>query len=411
MFDLDSWREIFQSMGKNKLRTILSGLTITFAIFLFTILLGMGNGLKNTFAGAFSRDAENAMFIMPDRTTKAYRGFQSGRQIEFTNEDVQYVAKNYGDKITSLIRRNRTRVDFKYKNQRDDYELIAVDPGIQFLEMSIPFKGRFINKLDIKKKAKVIVLGRMTEKDLFPKGESALGKYIDVGGLAYKVVGVFTDPGGDNEERLNYMPITTFQNIYGNNEDVHQINLLYNPKLSTAEAIAFGNRMVRDLKDKHNVDPNDQRAIGITNRAEVVQGTGQVSTALDMIVILISIGTLIAGIVGIGNMMVYIVKERTKELGIRKALGAKPSSIIMMIMFESLFITTIAGYLGLLIGTGVVKWMAPILEKNYFLKDSSVNMGIVIFATILLMISGIIAGYLPARRAAKIKPIVALRDE
>ena len=411
MFDLDSWREIFQSMGKNKLRTILSGLTITFAIFLFTILLGMGNGLKNTFAGAFSRDAENAMFIMPDRTTKAYRGFQSGRQIEFTNEDVQYVAKNYGDKITSLIRRNRTRVDFKYKNQRDDYELIAVDPGIQFIEKATPFKGRFINKLDIKKKAKVIVLGRMTEKDLFPKCESAVGKYIDVGGLAYKVVGVFTDPGGDNEERLNYMPITTFQNIYGNNEDVHQINLLYNPKLSTAEAIAFGNRMVRDLKDKHNVDPNDQRAIGITNRAEVVQGTGQVSTALDMIVILISIGTLIAGIVGIGNMMVYIVKERTKELGIRKALGAKPSSIIMMIMFESLFITTIAGYLGLLIGTGVVKWMAPILEKNYFLKDSSVNMGIVIFATILLMISGIIAGYLPARRAAKIKPIVALRDE
>jgi putative ABC transport system permease protein len=411
MFDLDSWREIFQSMGKNKLRTILSGLTITFAIFLFTILLGMGNGLKNTFAGAFSRDAENAMFIMPDRTTKAYRGFQSGRQIEFTNEDVQYVAKNYGDKITSLIRRNRTRVDFKYKNQRDDYELIAVDPGIQFIEKAIPFKGRFINKLDIKKKAKVIVLGRMTEKDLFPKGESALGKYIDVGGLAYKVVGVFTDPGGDNEERLNYMPITTFQNIYGNNEDVHQINLLYNPKLSTAEAIAFGNRMVRDLKDKHNVDPNDQRAIGITNRAEVVQGTGQVSTALDMIVILISIGTLIAGIVGIGNMMVYIVKERTKELGIRKALGAKPSSIIMMIMFESLFITTIAGYLGLLIGTGVVKWMAPILEKHYFLKDSSVNMGIVVFATILLMISGIIAGYLPARRAAKIKPIVALRDK
>jgi putative ABC transport system permease protein len=411
MFDIDRWREIFQSMGKNKLRTILSGFTITFAILLFTILLGMGNGLKNTFAGFFSRDAENAMFIQPNRTTKAYRGFQSGRQIEFTNEDVQYVAKNYGDKITSLIRRNRTRVDFKYKNQRDDYELIAVDPGIQFIEKATPFKGRFINELDIKKKAKVIAIGRMTERDLFPEGISAVGKYIDVGGLAYKVVGVFTDPGGDNEERLNYMPITTFQNIYGNNEDVHQINLLYNPKLSTAEAIAFGNRMVRDLKDKHNVDPNDQRAIGITNRAEVVQGTGQVSTALDMIVILISIGTLIAGIVGIGNMMVYIVKERTKELGIRKALGAKPSSIIMMIMFESLFITTIAGYLGLLIGTGVVKWMAPILEKNYFLKDSSVNMGIVIFATILLMISGIIAGYLPARRAAKIKPIVALRDE
>jgi putative ABC transport system permease protein len=410
MFDIDRWREIFQSMGKNKLRTILSGFTITFAILLFTILLGMGNGLKNTFAGFFSRDAENAMFIQPNRTTKAYRGFQSGRQIEFTNEDVQYVEKNYGDKITSLIRRNRTRVDFKYKNQRDDYELIAVDPGIQFIEKATPFKGRFINELDIKKKAKVIAIGRMTERDLFPEGISAVGKYIDVGGLAYKVVGVFTDPGGDNEERLNYMPITTFQNIYGNNEDVHQINLLYNPKLSTAEAIAFGNKLVRDLKDKHDVDPNDQRAIRNTNRAEGVQATGQVSGALDIIVILISIGTLIAGIVGISNIMVYIVKERTKELGIRKALGAKPSSIIMMIMFESLFITTIAGYLGLLIGTGVVKWMGPTLAK-YFIKDPSVDTGIVIMATILLMISGVIAGYLPAKRAAKIKPIVALRDE
>lgn len=411
MFDIDRWREIFQSMGKNKLRTVLSGMTIMFAIFLFTVLLGMGNGLKNTFAGFFSRDAENAMFIQPNRTTKAFRGFQSGRQIEFTNEDVQYVAKNYGDKITSLIRRNRTHVDFKYKNKKDDYELIAVDPGIQFLEMSIPFKGRFINELDIKKKSKVIAIGRMTEKDLFPEGVSAVGKYIDVGGLAYKVVGVFTDPGGDNEERLNYIPITTFQNIYGNNEDVHQINLLYNPKLSTAEAIAFGNRLVRDLKDRHNVDPNDQRAIRNTNRAEVVQGTGQVSAALDMVVIFIALGTLIAGVVGISNIMVYIVKERTKELGIRKALGAKPSSIIMMIMFEALFITTIAGYIGMLIGTGVVKWMGPILEKHYFLKDPSVDMGVVIFATSLLMISGVIAGYLPARRAAKIKPIVALRDE
>ena len=410
MFDIDRWREIFQSMGKNKLRTILSGFTITFAILLFTILLGMGNGLKNTFAGFFSRDAENAMFIQPNRTTKAYRGFQNGREIKFTNEDIDFVAKNYGDKIVSLIRRNRTHVDFSYKNERDDYELVAVDPGIQFLEMSTPFKGRFINELDIKKKSKVIAIGRMVEQDLFPKGISAVGKYIDVGGLAYKVVGVFTDPGGDNEERLNYIPITTFQSIYGNNQDVHQINLLYNKKLSTEEAIAFGNRMVRDLKDRHDVAPNDQRAIRNTNRAEGIQATGQVSGALDMIVILISIGTLIAGIVGISNIMVYIVKERTKELGIRKALGATPKSIIMMIMFEALFITSIAGYIGLLIGTGVVKLMGPSLAQ-YFINDPNVDTGIVIFATILLMVSGMIAGYLPAKRAAKIKPIVALRDE
>lgn len=410
MFDIDRWREIFQSMGKNKLRTILSGFTITFAILLFTILLGMGNGLKNTFASFFSRDAENAMFIQPNRTSKAFRGYQSGRIIEFTNEDIDYVAKNYSDKIKHLIRRNRRHVDFAYKNKKSDYELIGVDPEIQFLEMSIPFVGRFINQLDLLKKSKVIVIGRMTEKDLFPKGVSALGKYVDVGGLAYKVVGVFTDPGGDNEERLNYIPITTFQSTYGNNDIVNQINLLYNPKLSTEQAIALGNELVKDLKNKHDVHPRDQRAIRNTNRAEVVQGTGQVSGALDKIIILISIGTLIAGIVGISNIMVYIVKERTKELGIRKALGATPISIIMMIMFEALFITAVAGYIGLLIGTGIVSWMGPKLAQ-YFIQDPNVDSGIVIFATILLVISGIIAGYLPARRAAKIKPIVALRDE
>jgi len=410
MFDLDGWQEIFQSIGKNKLRTVLSGLTITFAIMLFTILLGMGNGLKNTFQSFFSRDAENAMFIMPNRTTKAYRGFQSDRRIEFRNKDIDYIVENYKDNIDHIIRRNQRQVDITYKNKKDNYPLIAVDPEIQFLERANPFEGRFINKLDLKKKSKVIVIGRMTKKDLFPLGASAVGKYVNVGGLAYKVVGVFTDPGGDNEERLNYIPITTSQALYGNNDKVDQINILYSPELSTSEAISFGNDLVRDLKDRFDVAPRDQRAIRITNRAEVVQGTKQTSGALDMIVVIISIGTLIAGIVGISNIMIYIVKERTKELGIRKAIGATPNSIIKMIMFEALFITSIAGYLGMLIGMGVLSYAAPGLEK-YFIKDPQVDLGIVIFATILLVISGIIAGYVPARRASKIKPIVALNDD
>ncbi|MGI9531768.1 ABC transporter permease [Lutimonas sp.] len=409
MFDLDGWQEIFQSIGKNKLRTVLSGLTITFAIMLFTILLGMGNGLKNTFKSFFSRDAENAIFIMPNNTSKAYRGYQSGRRIEFKNEDVDYILENYDGSIEHIIRRNQRQVDITYKNKKSNYSLISVDPEIQFLERAVPYEGRFINKLDIQKKSKVIVLGRMTKKDIFPSGVSAVGKYVNVAGLAYKVVGVFTDPGGDNEERLNYIPITTAQALYGNNDKVDQINILYNSNLSTGQAIAFGNNLVRDLKDRFDIAPRDQRAIRVINRAEVVQGTKQTSGALDMIVIIISIGTLIAGIVGISNIMIYIVKERTRELGIRKAIGATPSSIIKMIMFESMFITSIAGYLGMLIGIGVLSYAAPGLEK-YFIKDPQVDTGIVIFATVLLVISGIIAGYVPARRASKIKPIEALND-
>lgn len=409
MFDLDGWQEIFQSIGKNKLRTVLSGLTITFAIMLFTILLGMGNGLKNTFSSFFSRDAENAIFIMPNNTSKAYRGYQSGRRIEFKNEDIDYIEAKYENEIEHIIRRNERRVDISYKNDKSNYSLIAVDPEIQFLERAAPFEGRFINKSDLNKKSKVIVIGRMTKQDLFPKGVSAVGKYLNVGGLAYKVVGVFSDPGGDNEERLNYIPITTSQALYGNNDKVDQINILYNSKLSTSEAISFGNNLVKDLKDRFNVAPRDVRAIRVMNRAEVVQGTKQTSGALDMIVIIISIGTLIAGIVGISNIMIYIVKERTRELGIRKAIGATPNSIIKMIMFESLFITSIAGYLGMLIGIGVLAYAAPGLEK-YFIKDPSVDTGIVIFATVLLVISGIIAGYIPARKASKIKPIEALND-
>lgn len=409
MFDLDGWQEIFQSIGKNKLRTVLSGLTITFAIMLFTILLGMGNGLKNTFKSFFSRDAENAIFIMPNNTSKAYRGYQSGRRIEFKNEDVDYILEKYDGSIEHIIRRNQRQVDITYKNKKANFSLIAVDPEIQFLERATPYEGRFINKLDLLKKSKVIVLGRMTKKDIFPSGVSAVGKYVNVDGLAYKVVGVFTDPGGDNEERLNYIPITTSQALYGNNDVVDQINILYNSSLSTGQAIAFGNNLVRDLKDRFDIAPRDQRAIRVINRAEVVQGTKQTSGALDMIVVIISIGTLIAGIVGISNIMIYIVKERTRELGIRKAIGATPRSIVKMIMFESMFITSIAGYLGMLIGIGVLSYAAPGLEK-YFIRDPQVDTGIVIFATILLIFSGIIAGYVPARRASKIKPIEALND-
>ncbi len=410
MFDLDRWREIFQAIGKNKLRTVLSGFTIAFAILLFTLLFGVGNGLKHTFAQSFNDDANNAIFIRTGRTTKPYKGLQSGRKIQFKNDDYNFVIDEYGNKVQFISTRIYKNVQAIYKGEQNGYNLRAVHPDHQFLEKTIIDEGRYLNMIDLKKKSKVIVIGRLVKEDLFGN-KIALGKNINLNGISYKVIGVFSDEGGDNEERLIYMPVTTAQSIYGNNDYIDQLNLAYNPTMKLEEAISFGNLILKNFKDKHDVDPRDQGAIRVSNMAEANKNVGQFMTVLNVIILFIGIGTLIAGIIGISNIMVYIVKERTKELGIRKALGATPKSIIGMIMMESVFITALAGYLGLLMGVFALKAIGDSLEENYFITNPTVETYVVVGATITLIIAGTIAGYLPAKRAARIKPIEALNDQ
>ncbi|MDP2089606.1 MAG: ABC transporter permease [Flavobacteriaceae bacterium] len=410
MFDLDRWQEIFQTISKNKLRSVLSGFTITFAILLFTILLGLGNGLKNTFETFFKDDAENAIYIRTWKTSKPYKGLQSGREIKLKNEDFNFVKFGYDDKVQYITARIYKDAKVVYKNNFNNYSLRGVHPDHQFLEKTLVNEGRYLNENDLQQRLKVAVIGRLVEQDLFQKGISAVGKYINISGLAYKVIGVFSDEGGDNEERIAYIPITTAQLIYGNSEYVDQVNLTYNPDLKSKEAIKFGNELQKDLRERLLIEPRDQSALRVMNMAEQTQGTQQTFFALGIIVFFIGFGTLIAGIVGISNIMVYIVKERTKELGIRKALGATPQSIVTMVLFESLFITAIAGYAGLLIGIGVLKLLGNSFEE-YYITNPGVDTGIVVLATIMLIFSGVVAGYLPAKRAAQIKPIVALRDE
>lgn len=409
MFDLDLWREIFQSINKNRTRSLLSGFTVAFAILLFTILFGIANGLKNTFAEAFVDDANNSIFIRSGRTTKAHKGLQAGRRIQFKNDDFDYIKDDFGNKVEFITARIYRNVQASFRNEQNSYSLRAVHPDHQYLEKTIIKEGRYINQNDLENNTKVVVIGRLVEEDLFLK-TTALGKYINLNGIQYKVVGIFTDDGGDNEERMIYMPVTTAQKIYGNNDYIDQINLTYNPEMDYDQALAFSSLLTRKLKDRFSVARSDQRAVRVRNMAEGTKQVDAMTGGLTVIILVIGFGTLIAGIVGISNIMIFIVKERTKEIGIRKALGASPRSIVSIILIESILITAIAGYVGLIIGVGVLEFIGPGLE-DYFIKNPGVNNSLVIGATITLIIAGAIAGYLPAKKASKIKPIVALRND
>ena len=410
MFDLDRWREIFQSINKNKLRSVMSGFTVAFAILLFTLLFGIVSGLKNTFEGAFVDDAANSMIVRVWKTTKPFKGLQSNRRIQLKNPDYEYLEDKYDSKIDLMTARIFKNFSISYDNKQDNYSVTAVHPDHQFLEKTIIDEGRYINQLDINESSKVIVIGRLIKSDLFGE-KPALGKRVNVGGISYKIIGIFSDDGGDNEERVAYIPVTTAQKLYGNNEYLNQIRIGYNQDLNLDEAIAFGNLIERDMRSKLDIHPDDQSALSVRNMAEGRKGVDVFMIALFFIVVFIGSGTLIAGIIGISNIMIFVIKERTKEFGIRKALGAKPSSIVGMVVQESVLITTIAGYLGLTLGTYILSLIGNNLEKDYFIKDPSVSQGLVIGATIVLIISGLIAALVPARKASQIKPVVALRAD
>ena len=409
MFDLDLWREIFQSINMNRTRSLLSGFTVAFAILLFAILFGISNGLSNTFAEAFKDDAMNNIVIWPGKTTKAYKGLQAGRQIQLKNEDHDYILDEFGDKVEYMTSRVMKNVNANFRNEKSNYTVRAIHPDNLFIEQNKVQEGRYINQRDIDNKAKVVIIGRLVEEDLFTKTK-AVGKYINLSGIQYKVVGVYTDDGGDDEERMLYVPITTAQLLYGNNDYVDMMYLTYNPEMDYDKALAFGVLMEKKLKNRFSIAHSDQSAIRVQNNAQGAKAVNQMSFGLGLIIIVIGFGTLIAGIVGISNIMIFIVKERTKEIGIRKALGASPRSIVSIILIESIIITAVAGYIGLLAGVGVLELATPVL-KDYFIKDPGVSNSLVVGATITLVLAGTLAGYLPAKRASRIKPIVALRDD
>ena len=409
MFNRDRWTEIFETIGKNKLRTFLSGFTVSLGIFIFIILFGLGNGLKNTFQEFFLDDASNAIFLYPGKTSKPYKGFKANRRIEFKNDDLRDIKENFSFYLEHLTPRITRNTLTKYKNNSNNYSTRGVGPGHQFVEKTILMEGRYINQSDLISKTKVAVIGRMVAKDLF-KSEEAIGKYINLGSSAFKVVGIFQDDGGDNEERNIYIPYTTRQLIEKSNDKVDQIILTYRKELGYLGAMGLENGLKKYFKEKKSVSPEDPNGFYIRNIADDLRETQQFAVVLQLIVSFVGLGTLIAGIIGISNIMVFVVKERTKELGIRKALGATPNSVIKMVLQESVFITIISGYLGLFFGVLVLENIGIKLDK-YFIKNPFIEISTALMATVVLIIFGAIAGYIPAKRASSIKPIIALRDE
>ena len=410
MFSRDSWQEIFETIRKNKLRTILSGFTVALGIFIFVILSGFGNGLQNTFKEFFVDDATNVLRIFPGRTSKPYKGFKAKRRIELENSDIEAIKINFPLFLEYITPRISRGASVKYNNKSDNYTTRAIAPSHQASEKTIIMEGRFINEADIKNKTKYAVIGRKVATDLFGK-EDPMGKYLDIGKIAFKVIGIFKDAGGDNEESYIYIPYTTRQLIEKANDNVDQIIIAYKPSIGHSGAISLEKKLRLFLKKRKSIDPTDQSGIFIRNVADELKRNEDFAGVLEAIVIFVAIGTLIAGIIGISNIMVFVVKERTKELGIRKALGASPKSVILMILQESVFITLISGYFGLASGMLLLKNIGTALEEDYFIKNPYVDLSTAIISTFILIIFGGIAGYIPAKRAARIKPIIALRDE
>ena len=409
MFDRDIWQEIFNTIKKNKLRTFLTGFSVGWAIFILVMLLASVNGMQNGFYSQFNDDATNSIIIRPGTTSEAYAGFEAGRRIQFKNDDVEFIQKSFPEDYVEISARYYANTTARYKMETGSYPVQAVHPDHQIIEKTIITAGRFINDADYVNKAKVAVIGRKVAEDLFGK-EDPLGQFVEFNNLPFKVIGVFIDEGDDNAERRIYAPISTYQRIYGNTNDINVILLTYNPSYDLTKALEFSDKLETIMKRRHKVDPEDQAGLFVWNYAEAFDDISSFTSVLKAIGIGVGFLILIAGIVGIGNIMVFTIKERTKEIGVRKALGARPNQIVNLVLLESIFITALSGFIGLLFAWLILSLIGPTINTPAF-TNPNVSASTVITATIVLVIAGVLAGLIPAMKAASVKPIVALRDK
>ncbi len=415
MFDIERWQEIFDTIRKNKLRTFLTGLSVASGIFILVILLGFGQGMQNGIAKEFENDASSRVMVWTQVTTKQYKGLNPGRLIRLRNENFDYTENIFRDDIdqrSSLIRVRDILVN--YKEESLGYNVHGVLPGYQIIENEYMTLGRFLNYKDHEEAEKVAVISNKIKTEIFKEGEDPLQEYLDISGIKFRIIGVYGDPGGDREEERIFLPMSTAQRVFNSSNLVDNMYYTMQPSENFEEAVAasvnFSNKLKKYLQEAHGVAPDDPSAINIFNTLEESKRFFSLTGNINFFFWFVGICTIIAGVVGVSNIMLIVVKERTREIGIRKALGAKPWSIIGMILHESIFVTAISGFTGLILSMGLLELAGPHIEVDYILNPS-VNFNVALSTVFLLIFAGAIAGFFPAWRAASIHTIEALRDE
>jgi putative ABC transport system permease protein len=420
MFDLDRWQEIYHVLKKNKLRTFLTAFGVFWGIFMLVIMLGSGKGLQNGVTQNFGDMATNSVFIWAQQTSVSYKGFPRGRRFNYENSDVKALQDGIPEIKYLAPRTNVGGYDgtsnVVRKLKSGQFGMFGDYPVFNLIDPVNMVKGRFLDDLDLKEKRKVVVIGQRVVEILFEKGEEPLNQYIQINGVYFKVIGVFrskrTGEAASQDNQRIHMPFTTLQQTfnYGNTIGFFNITAKDDVPVDVVEKKAMD-----ILKKRHAVAPNDDDAIGHFNLKQEYDKMEGLFFGIRLLVWIVGTGTLLAGVIGVSNIMLVVVKERTKEIGIQRALGATPINIISEIITESVVLTTFAGYFGLTIGVGLLELI------NYLLSSSGANtqmfvhpgvdFRVAVTALCILVVSGALAGFIPARRAISVKPIDALRYE
>jgi putative ABC transport system permease protein len=411
LFDRDTWQEIYSSIRKNKIRTGITIIGVMWGIFLLVVLLGAAKGVENNFNRLFGNFATNSVFVWAQQTSKPFKGFQEGRQLTLKMSDLQNI-KNEIKGLEFVVPRLQTQALAINNFKTGTFGVFGDYPELDKVQKKDMVYGRFINHQDIKLKRKVCVIEEEIFKQLFDKDDYPIGAYIKINDINYKVVGMYKQGqiGSGGPQGNIHIPFTTFQQVYNMGNRIGWMMITGKPGFDITQIEADVKLLLKNL---HNVHPKDNRAFGSFNLGERIKSVTGFLTGMQFLTWFVGIATLIAGVFAIGNILLITVKERTKEIGIRRALGAKPWEIKRQIILESVFLTSIAGALGIISGGIILMIIDATLGKgeNPTLTNPTVDIPVILIATLTLVILGTLIGLIPAQTAVSIKPIEALREE